>query len=133
MISFRIFRTMKDVKLIYLPFCTDFTHLGHISESLHRIRSLIQGSSPPSPPPPPPPPPPLPPLSERDIVIHRTSSALGGEGLEDKDEDRKATRSEGMGLEESASCALMRQGGGEGCSGEVLETLSHTLSLSLSF
>ena len=39
------------------------------------------------------------------------------EGLEDKNEDRKATRSEGMGLEESASRALMRQGGGEGCGG----------------
>ena len=32
-----------------------------------------------------------------------------GEGLEDENEDRKATRSEGMGLEESASRALMRQ------------------------
>ena len=32
----------------------------------------------------------------------------GGEGLEDKKEDRKATKSKGMGLEESASRALMR-------------------------
>ena len=41
----------------------------------------------------------------------------GGESLEVTKEDRKATRSEGMGLEESASRALMRQGGGEGCGG----------------
>ena len=34
----------------------------------------------------------------------------GGEGLEDKNKDRKATRSEGMGLEESASRALIRTG-----------------------
>ena len=31
-----------------------------------------------------------------------------GEGREDKNDDRKATRSEGRGLEESASRALMR-------------------------
>ena len=42
-----------------------------------------------------------------------------GEGLEDENEDRKATRSEGMGLEESASRALMRQGGGEGYGGRT--------------
>ena len=41
----------------------------------------------------------------------------GGQGLENMNEDRKATRSEGMVLEESASRALMRQGGGEGCGG----------------
>ena len=35
----------------------------------------------------------------------------GGEGREDKNKDRKATRSEGRGLEESAGRALMRQGG----------------------
>ena len=34
-----------------------------------------------------------------------------GDGLEDQNEDRKATRSEGMGLEESASRPLMRRGG----------------------
>ena len=41
----------------------------------------------------------------------------GGEGREDKNKDRKATGSEGRGPEESASRALMRQGGGEGCGG----------------
>ena len=34
----------------------------------------------------------------------------GCEGREDKNEDRIGTRSEGMGLEESASRPLMRQG-----------------------
>ena len=34
----------------------------------------------------------------------------GGEGREDKNKDRKATRSKGMGQEESAKPALMRQG-----------------------
>ena len=32
----------------------------------------------------------------------------GGKGREDENEDRKATRSEGRGLEESASRTLMR-------------------------
>ena len=41
----------------------------------------------------------------------------GGEGLEDKNEDKEAARSEGMGLEESANRALMLQVGGEGCGG----------------
>lgn len=40
-----------------------------------------------------------------------------GEGLEDKKEKRKATRSYGKDFEESANSALMRQGGGEGCGG----------------
>ena len=43
----------------------------------------------------------------------------GGKGLEDKHEHRKATRREGMGLEEIASCALMRQGGGIGCCDQI--------------
>ena len=34
----------------------------------------------------------------------------GGEGREDKNKDREATRSEGRGLEESASRVLMRHG-----------------------
>ena len=38
----------------------------------------------------------------------------GGEGLEDKNDDRKATRSEGMGLEGSAGRALMWETRGEG-------------------
>ena len=38
----------------------------------------------------------------------------GGESLEVTKEDRKATRSEGMGLEVSASHALVCQCGGEG-------------------
>ena len=37
-----------------------------------------------------------------------TFITLGGESLEVTKEDRKATRSEGMGLEERASSALMR-------------------------
>ena len=41
----------------------------------------------------------------------------GGEGLEDENEDRKATRSGGRGLEESASRSLMLQGGGGECGG----------------
>ena len=41
----------------------------------------------------------------------------GGEGREDKNKDRKASRSEGRGLEERASRELMRQGGGKGCGG----------------
>ena len=48
-----------------------------------------------------------------------TSNTRGGEGREDKNIDRKATRSEGMGLEESASRALMRLSGVEGCGGRV--------------
>ena len=46
-------------------------------------------------------------------MMMMTFITRGCEGLEDKNKDRKATRSEGMGLEESASRALMRQGGGE--------------------
>ena len=41
----------------------------------------------------------------------------GGEGREDKEKDRKATKSEGRCPEERASRALMRQGGEEGCDG----------------
>ena len=43
----------------------------------------------------------------------------GGDGLEDTNKDRKATRSEGMSLKGSASRALMRQGGEEDVLGEV--------------
>ena len=41
----------------------------------------------------------------------------GGEGLEDKKEDRKATGSYSKTLEESANRALMRQNGSEGWGG----------------
>ena len=41
----------------------------------------------------------------------------GGEGRKDTNKDRKATRSEGRCPEETASRALMRQGGEEECGG----------------
>ena len=44
-------------------------------------------------------------------VMMMTFITRGGEGREDKNEDRKATRSEGRGPEESASRALMRRVG----------------------
>ena len=40
------------------------------------------------------------------------------EGLEDKKEERKAARSQGKNLEESANRALMSQGRGKGCCGK---------------
>ena len=46
----------------------------------------------------------------RGEFLHDSSRMMiftrGGEGLEDQNEDGEATRSEGMGLEESASRAL---------------------------
>ena len=41
------------------------------------------------------------------VVWNMTFITRGGEGREDKNKDRKATRSEGRGLEESASRALV--------------------------
>ena len=51
------------------------------------------------------------------MMMMMTFITQGGEGRGKTNKKRKATKSEGRGLEEGASRALMRQVGEEGCGG----------------